>query len=69
MHYLIRSTSAKRLFILELPALILALVVAELLYKFGSFTLECVAFLITCYVFSLMSDFISKQTGIASKLQ
>ena len=69
MHHLIRSTSAKRLFILELPALILALILAELLYKFGSFTLECVAFLITWYVFSLISDFISRQTGIASKLQ
>ena len=30
----------------RLPALIAALLIAEMFFKFGSFTLECVAFLV-----------------------
>ena len=33
----------------ELPALCISLVIAEVFYKFHSFTLECVAFLGTWY--------------------
>ncbi len=36
----------------ELPPLGVALVIAELFYKFHSFTLECAAFLITWYALS-----------------
>jgi hypothetical protein len=38
----------------ELPAAIPAWIVAELFYKFHSFTLECAAFLATWYAFSWM---------------
>lgn len=33
-----------------MPALALSVLVAERAYKFGSFTLECIAFLATWYV-------------------
>jgi hypothetical protein len=36
----------------ELPAAVPAWIIAELFYKFHSFTLECGAFLATWYVFS-----------------
>lgn len=36
----------------EAPALVSSFVIAELFYKFHSFTLECTAFLATWYVLS-----------------
>jgi hypothetical protein len=51
MYYLVRSRSA-RLAAQELPAGTCALVVAEMFYRFHSFTLECLAFLATWFVFS-----------------
>jgi len=69
MYHLIRCATAKRLLVLEAPALVLALVVAELFYKFGSFTLECLAFLPTWYVASLLFDALARRTGLESKLK
>ena len=40
----------------ELPALGISLVIAEVFYKFHSFTLECVAFLATWYGMSWLFD-------------
>jgi hypothetical protein len=50
MYQLIHSLTASELFKRQLPIFLLAFVVAELFYKFKSFTLECVAFLVTWYV-------------------
>jgi hypothetical protein len=50
MYSLIGSVSPRQLLLEQAPALGLSLVVAELWYRFGSFTLECVAFLATWYV-------------------
>ena len=36
----------------EAPALVAAFVIAEIFYKFKSFTLECAAFLVTWYALS-----------------
>jgi hypothetical protein len=47
MYTLIRSLSTRQLTSIQLPSLIGALVVAEIFYKFHSFTLECAAFLVT----------------------
>jgi len=38
----------------QLPAAAGALIVAEIFYKFGSFSLECLAFLATWYAFDLV---------------
>ena len=50
MHTLIRMVPLRRLLLEQLPALGASFIIAEVLYKFGSFTLECLAFLATWYV-------------------
>ena len=47
MFTLLRTLSVKRLLIEQLPALASAWLIAELFYKFHSFTLETLAFLAT----------------------
>jgi hypothetical protein len=55
MYTLIRSVPLKQLLSEQAPAIALALLVAELFYKFHSFTLECVAFLATwCVIDALI---------------
>ena len=49
MYTLIRSLSLRQLLVQQTPALILSLLIAELFYKFHSFTLETGAFLATWF--------------------
>lgn len=60
MYQLLTRTSSGELFKIQLPVLIAALVVAEVFYKFGSFTLECVAFLATWFIFDAIASAIRK---------
>lgn len=50
MYQLIHGLTASDLFKRQLPVFVVALVIAELLYKFHSFILETGAFLVTWYV-------------------
>ena len=50
MSTLLRTLTARELLIAEAPSLAIAMVIAEIFYKFHSFTLECIAFLATWYV-------------------
>jgi hypothetical protein len=50
MYRLLTSISAGELFKRQLPVFFLAFLIAELFYKFHSFTLECAAFLATWFV-------------------
>jgi hypothetical protein len=50
MFQLLHSLSAGQLFRRQFPVLVSSLVIAELFYRFHSFTLECGAFLLTWYV-------------------
>ena len=50
MYQLIHSLTASELFKRQLPVFLVAFLTAELFYKFHSFTLECIAFLVTWYV-------------------
>lgn len=50
MYTLIRSIPLKRLLLEQAPTLAASFIIAELFYKFHSFTLECAAFLATWYV-------------------
>ena len=50
MYTLTRLLPAKHLLTRQLPALAISLLTAEFLYRFGSFTLEAVAFLATWFV-------------------
>lgn len=50
MYTLIRSTPPGRLIALVTPSFLVAFAIAEFFYKFKSFALECVAFLLTWLV-------------------
>lgn len=50
MFRLLTSISTGELFKRQLPVFLIAFLIAELFYKFHSFTLECVAFLATWFV-------------------
>ena len=50
MFELLRSSSLRQLLARQAPALVISLIVAEMFYKFGSFTLECLGFLATWFV-------------------
>ena len=54
MFELLRSSTLRQLLARQAPALALSLIVAELFYKFGSFTLECLGFLATWFVLDAM---------------
>jgi hypothetical protein len=49
MYQLLRMLPASQLFARQIPALVISFVLAELFYKFHSFTLECAAFLATWF--------------------
>lgn len=63
MFQLLTRTSSAELFKVQLPVLVAALVVAELFFKFGSFTLECLAFLATWAVFDAVALVVRKRIG------
>lgn len=49
MYTLIRALPIRDILVEQVPALGVSLVIAEVFYKFHSFTLECIAFLATWY--------------------
>lgn len=56
MYSLIRSLPLRRLLIEQLPILLLSMFIAELFYKFHSFTLETLAFLATWFVLDWLAQ-------------
>jgi hypothetical protein len=50
MYTLFRSVSLRTMLATQAPALLASFVIAEMFYKFHSFTLECLAFLATWFV-------------------
>lgn len=50
MYTLLRSVPLRDLLATQAPAFFISFVIAELFYKFHSFTLECLAFLATWFV-------------------
>ena len=64
MYQLLHSLTASELFRRQLPSFAVAFAVAELLYKFKSFALECAAFLVTWYILDwLLSALFPAQTS------
>ena len=53
MYSLTRTVPWRKLLRSSAPSFVSALLTAEVFYKFHSFLLECVAFLITWYLFDL----------------
>ncbi len=60
MYTLTRYIPRRQLLLEQVPALGLSLLIAELFYKFHSFTLECIAFLATWYILDALVGFIRK---------
>jgi hypothetical protein len=54
MYTLLRSLGRGWLVVEQFGVLLASLAIAEMFYKFHSFTLECVAFLATWYVLDLI---------------
>jgi hypothetical protein len=54
MYTLLRSLTGRRILIEQLSVFVASLAVAEMFYKFHSFTLECLAFLATWYALDLI---------------
>lgn len=50
MYQLLHSLTASELFKRQLPVFLVAFLIAEFFYKFKSFALEAIAFLVTWYV-------------------
>jgi hypothetical protein len=50
MYTLLRSVPISNLLAMQAPALLASFIIAEVFYKFKSFTLECLAFLVTWFV-------------------
>ena len=57
MYTLTRSIPLRLLLLEQLPTLAVSFVIAEIFYKFHSFTLECIAFLATWYILDLVIQF------------
>ena len=60
MFELLRSSPLRQLLARQAPALVISLIVAELFYKLGSFTLECLGFLATWFVLDAMFALIAR---------
>lgn len=60
MFSMMREVGLRRSLITEAPYLGLSFLIAELLYKFHSFTLECLAFLATWFVLSAVAAWLGK---------
>jgi hypothetical protein len=62
MYSLFKSMSIQQWIKEQLPTLGLSILVAELFFKFHSFTLECVGFLCTWFVFDWVIGFLKRLT-------
>lgn len=63
MYALIRSLSTRELLARHAPVLVGALLIAEVFYKFGSFLLEAVAFLITWFILDAATAWVADRRG------
>jgi hypothetical protein len=60
MDTFMRSVSLRHVLLEQLPALMAAMIIAEVFYKFQSFTLECLIFLGTWYILDAGVQFLSR---------
>lgn len=63
MYELLQSSSLRHFMIRQMPAFLIAFIVAERFYKFGSFALECVAFLATWWVVDALFFLLGRCAG------
>jgi hypothetical protein len=60
MYALLQSLTVRQFLVEQAPVLAVSLIIAELFYKFHSFTLECIAFLATWYVLDASVKFVKR---------
>jgi hypothetical protein len=61
MYSLIKSMTLRNLLMEQLPVLLLSMIIAEIFYKFHSFTLETIAFLATWFVLDWIVQAVLRQ--------
>ena len=64
MFTLLRMLCVKRILIEQVPAIAAAWLIAELFYKFHSFSLECAAFLATWFAFDALLQAVKHLLGV-----
>lgn len=69
MYTMLKNTGSKAILRSELPSFCFSMLIAEAFYEFGSFILECGAFLVTWFAISCCLHYIvtaarSKKDGI-----
>ena len=62
MYTFLQILPTRRILLEQAPAIAIAWLLAELFYKFHSFTLECAAFLATWFVIDLVIQFFVSDT-------
>ena len=62
LYSLIKLNSRKTVLQHELPSFIVALIIAQLFFKWGSFTLELVGFIATWYVLGFAINLLTRTT-------
>jgi hypothetical protein len=67
MYTLTRSLPASELVLQQAPTIVLALVIAEAFYKFGSFTLEALAFLATWFALDVIASGLRSAAAAVSR--
>lgn len=60
MHALLQSLTIRRFLLEQAPPIIASFIIAELFYKFHSFTWECLAFLATWYLLDAVTAWIRR---------
>jgi len=61
MYTLIKNSTVPQIITKRLPGLVISLIIAEIFYKFHSFTLECVAFLGTWFLIDLIIEVLANK--------
>lgn len=61
MYMLIQNLGLREWLVRQAPVLIGALAIAEIFYKFGSFLLEAIAFLVTWFFLDAITEFFIKR--------
>lgn len=58
MYMLIKNLGIREWLVRQSPVLVGALVIAEIFYKFGSFLLEAIAFMLTWFFLDAITEFV-----------
>lgn len=66
MYTLLQSMTVRQFVFRQIPAFGISLLIAEQLYKFRSFTLECIAFLATWFVLDVIVQTIASRLAAES---